>query len=162
MVGCEHHAGDTPQGDDLRPRQRSLTASQRAWSRGTRWWLPWLGVVVLITLGGLLPRLDHNLAAVRRQMRAQRCREQMLALASGEVQHYLDHQSFTTEQRALTRYVPYAEHARCPGCEAAYVLEVFKDRARIGCPCKGVKHGWVDQPVPAQPDSHASAEIRSP
>jgi hypothetical protein len=123
--------------------------------RAVRWWTPWAVVVLLLTSAVLLPRVFPDLARVRRQMQAQRCREQMLALAEGEVQHYLDHRAFTTEQVALTRYVPYAEHARCPVCGAPYVLEVSRDLVRVRCPCADVHHGLVEQPAPSPSDSTA-------
>lgn len=117
------------------------------------WWLPWVCAGVVLAGATLLPRVVPELGAVRAQMAAQRCREQMLSLAAGELQHYLDHRAFTTEQLALARYVPIAERARCPSCGRPYSLEILRDRARVTCPCKDVRHGWVDQPVPAAFDS---------
>ncbi|MBN1423379.1 hypothetical protein JXA88_02380 [Candidatus Fermentibacteria bacterium] len=127
-----------------------------------RWWIPWVALAALGLVALAIPATHTDVAKVRRQMEAQRCREQMLALAEGEVQHYLDHQSFTTEQRALTRYVPFAEHAQCPSCRTNYRLEVFQNHVCVRCPCESVRHGWVERPAPAGTDSGGPERHSSP
>ncbi len=114
----------------------------------SRWWVPWLGLLVLVGTGLAIPSVVPSVRRVREQMQAQRCREQMRALAAGEFQHYLDHRAFTTVQQSLTRYIPYAERARCPSCRAPYRLHVLKDHVTIECPCEGTRHGKVEQDAP--------------
>lgn len=108
---------------------------------------PWIALVSLLALGFLLPTAVPPLRQLRMRMAAHRCRDQMAELARGEVQHYLDHGLFTTQQRALMRYVPYAERAACPLCRRGYLLEIFPWGARVRCPCPSSLHGWVEIPA---------------
>jgi hypothetical protein len=113
-----------------------------------RWYSSWILLALVVGLGLLLPEGHPSLAYARTRARAKQCRDQMKVIVSAEQEHFLDHQSFTTEQTSLSRYKPFAEIARCPVCGKRYIIE-FTDRdIYIRCPCSESHHGWIHALAP--------------
>jgi hypothetical protein len=75
----------------------------------------------------------------------------MKVIIAAELQHFLDHRSFTTEQNALSRYKPFAEVARCPICAEQYIIEFTSKEIYIRCPCSETNHGWTQALAPETP-----------
>ncbi len=116
------------------------------------WWISWVLLVVLLIVALLLPELHPGLSSLRRQLRAKQCRDHMTVIIEAEIEHYLEHRSFTIRQDALTRYRPHAHNAKCPLCREFYTIE-FKDREIfIKCPCDGSNHGWSHAVAPEPTD----------
>ena len=125
-------------------------------------WRDWIGVAILLLFGFVFLPKNASIQSYREQYTTARCKDQMEMILRAEQKHYLDHNSYTTVQRDLSRYEAFAQHANCPLCDEPYKIEITDREIWVQCPCSPGIHGWKHATVPRIPKNTSTKEDLPP